>query len=117
MICLAVSVIAVGMMLAALGVVVKRIGTVATMVPTIVAVLGGVYFPIALMPGALHTLAKLLPINWGLDVMRHALLGGSVPAGELAAVVATAVAGMLVSVVALRVAVDRARSAGTLAHY
>ncbi|MFL5884725.1 MAG: ABC transporter permease [Thermoleophilaceae bacterium] len=109
--------LAVGMMLAALGVVVKRIGTVATMVPTIVAVLGGVYFPIALMPGALHTLAKLLPINWGLDVMRHALLDGSVPAGELAAVVATAVAGMLVSVVALRVAVDRARSAGTLAHY
>jgi ABC-2 type transport system permease protein len=109
--------LAVGMMLAALGIVVKRIGTVAALVPTIVAVLGGVYFPIALMHGALHTLAELLPINWGLDVIRHALLGGTVPGGELAALAGTAVAAMAASVVLLRLAVDRARSAGTLAHY
>jgi ABC-2 type transport system permease protein len=109
--------LAVGMMLAALGVVVKRIGSVAALVPTILAVLGGVYFPIELMPGGLQSFAELLPINWGLDVVRGALLGGSVPAGELTALIATAVGGMAASVVALRVAVDRARSAGTLAHY
>src|SRR4051794_20480986 len=109
--------IALGLMLAALGVVVKQIGGLAMLVPTVVAVLGGVYFPIGLMPEGLQTVAKLLPMNWGLDVVRHALLGGPIPSGELAALMATAVAGLAVSVVALRLSVDRARSAGTLAHY
>jgi ABC-2 type transport system permease protein len=109
--------LAVGVMLAALGVVVKQIGGLAMLVPTVIAVLGGVYFPIGLMPGGLHAIAQLLPINWGLDVVRHTLLGGAVPRGELAALMGTAAAGLLVSVVALRYSVDRARSAGTLAHY
>jgi ABC-2 type transport system permease protein len=109
--------LAFGVMLAALGVVVKQIGGIAMLVPTVVAVLGGVYFPIGLMPDGLRAVAELLPINWGLDVVRHALLGGPIPVGELAALMGTAAGALLVSVVALRVSVDRARSAGTLAHY
>ncbi|MFL5913670.1 MAG: ABC transporter permease [Gaiellaceae bacterium] len=109
--------LAAGVLLAALGVVVKQIGGLAMLVPTLVGVIGGVYFPIGLMPPGLHALAKLLPINWGLDVIRNALLGGSIPGGELAALLATAAGGLLVSALALRLAVDRARSAGTLAHY
>jgi ABC-2 type transport system permease protein len=109
--------IALGLMLAALGVVVKQIGGLAMLVPTVVSVLGGVYFPIGLMPGWLHTLAELLPINWGLEVVRHALLGGAIPMGQLTALLATAVCGVIASIVALRVAVNHGRRAGTLAHY
>jgi AraC family transcriptional activator of pobA len=42
------------------------------------ALLGGVYFPIELLPGPIQAVAELLPFTWGLEVMRGALLGAEV---------------------------------------
>lgn len=109
--------LALSVLLAALAVVVKQIGALANLIPTLLAIIGGVYFPIALLPHRLEVLARALPIHWALEVARHALLGGRFPVGDLVALLTAGTVGLGVSLVLFGVAVERARKTGTLAHY
>ncbi len=41
------------------------------------ALLGGLYYPVSVLPGWLQVFSKLLPITWALEAMRRSLLTGA----------------------------------------
>ena len=85
------------------------------------AVLAGVYFPLAVLPGWLRAVAKFLPLTYALEVARRALLtGGPAPPGTgrgLLILGCFAAASLAVGAAAFRWAFRRARREGSLAWY
>ncbi|MDX1764116.1 MAG: ABC transporter permease [bacterium] len=55
----------------------KRGDPIAYIFGALSALLGGVYFPVALLPDALQIFSRLIPLTYGLRAMRHAVLSGS----------------------------------------
>lgn len=107
----------VGVAIGGLTVLVKQVSTLTAFVSTGLSVLGGVYFPVSVLPGPLHALAKACPLTWGLDVLRGALLGGSLPTAELILLLATAVLAVPISVLIFSRCLLRAKQNGSLAQY
>jgi ABC-2 type transport system permease protein len=81
------------------------------------ALLGGVYFPIEVLPAPIEQVAAALPFTWGLDVVRASLLGGNVDPAQLAGVFAATAVLLPVALWGFTMAVRRARQTGTLAQY
>jgi len=82
--------------------------------------LGGVYYPIDILPGWLQSLSRLLPITYALQAMRLALLQGASFAELAPDILALAVFSVLllpISLLAFRFAVQRARIDGSLTQY
>lgn len=82
--------------------------------------LTGATFPIAILPGWLQVIAKLIPLTWLFDLQRRALLraeplGAMLP--ELALVVAMTVAVWTMGFVFLRWTLTHARRTGNLGRY
>jgi ABC-2 type transport system permease protein len=66
-----------GLLFAALTVLVKQ-GSVGTnWVIALLSIVGGLYFPVTLLPGWLQTLAKLQPFTAATDLLRHLLVNSS----------------------------------------
>jgi ABC-2 type transport system permease protein len=107
----------IGVAVAALTVVFKRTSVLLGMVITILALLGGVYFPIEVFPEPLERLARLLPFTWGLDVLRASLLGGDVDPAQLAGLFGVSAFLLPLALLGFTAAVRRARRTGTLAQY
>jgi ABC-2 type transport system permease protein len=83
-------------------------------------VLGGVVFPVALLPTWIRWVSSLLPVTYALDGMRKSLLASASFAKVLPDVAALAAFDVLLlplSVVAFRLAVRKAKKDGTLSHY
>lgn len=81
--------------------------------------LGGVMFPIDVLPSWLQRLAGLLPITHALRGLRAALLTGASVADvlpELGALTLFAVLGLPVSFVAFKLGLERAKMTGTIGH-
>ena len=81
--------------------------------------LGGVLYPVDLLPPMLRHVSALLPITHAVNAMRAALLTGSSPvavARELAPLAVFAFAGMPLSLLLFRWGIAHARRAGTLDH-
>jgi ABC-type polysaccharide/polyol phosphate export permease len=95
----------------------KQTAALTGMVVSGLALLSGVYFPIDVLPGALQTVAEIIPFTWGLDVVRGALLGGDVDPARLAGLFGSAAVLLPVAVFGFTLAVRRARRTGTLAQY
>lgn len=98
----------------------KRGGTAIGLAGAVFGVLGGVLYPISVLPGWLQLVAHGLPISYGIDAVRRAAL----PSPDLGAIGADAAALALFTVVLLPTAylvagwsVNRARRSGSLAHY
>jgi ABC-2 type transport system permease protein len=108
---------ALGVAIAAFTVVFKQTTAVLGLAITGVALLGGAYFPVEVMPGVLEAVAQALPFTWGLDVLRAALLEREVQWGLFAALIAAAAVAIPVSLALFGAALRRARFTGTLAHY
>jgi ABC-2 type transport system permease protein len=108
----------VGLLGAALWLVLRRPGVVTTLAAFAFGILGGVYFPVSLLPAPLRAVADWVPLAVGLRVFRAALLEGAglrlaVPAlGRLALVSALT---FPPAALTLRLALDRARRRGSLA--
>lgn len=84
------------------------------------ALLSGAYFPIALFPAWLESLAALSPMTAALDAVRGALLEGKSIAeirGDLAVLVGWTAALIPVAVVVITIALRRARQLGSLCQY
>ena len=82
--------------------------------------LGGVYYPISLLPVWLQKLALLIPMTHSLESLRLSLLGSqgiSAISGHILALVLWTVIGLPLSVICFRYALNRARVQGTLGHY
>lgn len=79
--------------------------------------LGGVLYPIEILPAPLQQLARLLPIAHATSGIRLALLGGGGPvAHAIGALAVFSLIGLPVSVAAFGSALRRARVTGSLSH-
>jgi ABC-2 type transport system permease protein len=82
--------------------------------------LGGVYYPVTVLPGWLQSVSNLFPITYALHAMRLALLRGAsfrVLLPDLAALAFFSVGLLPLSLLAFHYAVRRARREGSLTHY
>jgi ABC-2 type transport system permease protein len=84
------------------------------------SLLGGVYYPIEVLPPWLQVLARLFPLTYSLDAARRALLTGASLADlfwEVVTLAAFAVVLLPLSLVAFRYAVRQSKRDGTLAQF
>jgi ABC-2 type transport system permease protein len=83
-------------------------------------VLGGTFYPVAVLPPVLQAASVLLPITHGLTVIRGAVMDGQgigELAGPLAALAVVSAAYLVAGLIAFSAAVRYARSDGSLAQY
>jgi len=108
---------ALGVVVAAFTVVFKQtVGLVGFLLPAI-ALLSGVYFPVALLPQPLKAASDASPFKWALDVLRAALLRNEVELRPLLILVPAVVLTIPLALALFSAAVSRARRVGTLAQY
>lgn len=82
--------------------------------------LGGVYYPVEVVPEWIRPAAHAVPLGYGLRALRMALLEGAPVAAlarDVAVLSAMAIGWMTIGAGALRLALRHARRAGTLAQY
>ena len=106
-----------GMAVAAFGLVYKRTGPLIALMTTALSLLGGVFFPVDLLPGPVEFFAKIMPFTWAVDVIRLTLLAGQVPVLRFVALAATAALAFPLSAVLFDRALVQTRRSGTLSHY
>jgi ABC-2 type transport system permease protein len=66
-----------GLLFASLTVVTKQGNVGVTWVIAFLSIIGGLYFPVTLLPGWLQTAAKLQPFTAGTDLLRHLLVNST----------------------------------------
>jgi ABC-2 type transport system permease protein len=66
-----------GVLFAALTVVVKQGSVGTSWVIALLSIVGGLYFPVSLLPGWLQTISKLQPFTAATDLLRHLLVNSS----------------------------------------
>jgi len=120
---LALSIIAfasVGIVAASIIMVIKRGDPVTALFSSLANLVGGVFYPVEIMPDWLQSIAKLLPITYALRTMRLALLSGAsweelTP--DLLMLAGFCLILFPLSLLTFRFAVERARADGSLTHY
>jgi ABC-2 type transport system permease protein len=109
-----------GVLFASLTVVIKQ-GTVGTSwVIALLSIVGGLYFPVSLLPGWLQTISKLQPFTAATDLLRHVLVNSAL--GESSQTALLKVAGFAavllpLSVFVLGRAVRFGQRRGTIIEY
>jgi ABC-2 type transport system permease protein len=53
----------------------KQTSSAVTYIATLMGLLGGIYFPVALLPGWAEWIANLQPLTPSVDLLRHLLIG------------------------------------------
>jgi ABC-2 type transport system permease protein len=109
-----------GILSAAFVLVFKKGDPVSWLTASLSGLLGGMLFPIAVLPPWLQAIARLVPVTYALDAMRRALLTGAglrdlLP--DLAALALFSVVLLPLALLAFHRAVLRAKRDGTLTHY
>jgi ABC-2 type transport system permease protein len=87
---------------------------------TVSGLLGGVVFPVSLLPPWIRWVSSLLPVTYALDGMRRSLLASASFAEVLPDVAALAIFDAVLlplSLAAFRLAVRKAKKDGTLSHF
>lgn len=108
---------ALGIGLAGTVVVFKATFPVSNAIATGLSLLGGVYYPIGLLPGPLHVVAEILPFTWALEVLRAGLLQHQMAWSTLALLVAVTLVLVPASMWTFTRAVMHSRRTGALGHY
>lgn len=109
-----------GMFFAALTVVVKQGNVGTTWVIALMALTGGVYFPVAVLPHWLQTVSRLQPFTPATSVLRHLLVDTPVAASfgpSLLKLAAFAAVLLPLSIVVLSYAIRAGQRRGTIIEY
>lgn len=109
-----------GIFSAAFTTVIKRGDPLALGISALSLLLGGVYYPVAILPGWAQGLAQVLPITHALEAFRLCLIQGhglSVVSRPLLVLLLITVILLPLSLAAFALAVRRARAEGSLSHY
>ncbi|NUM48131.1 MAG: ABC transporter ATP-binding protein/permease [Anaerolineales bacterium] len=109
-----------GILAASFVMVLKRGDPITWAFNVLFTLLGGVYYPITILPAWMQTLSTFLPVTYGLQAMRLALLQDAPWAAILPEIIPLALFGLVLlplSLFAFRFAVRRARQDGSLAHF
>ncbi|MCA9972415.1 MAG: ABC transporter permease [Anaerolineales bacterium] len=115
-----VSFASIGIITAGVIMIIKRGDPITALFGNLANLIGGVYYPIEILPAWLQAPAKLLPITYALRAMRLALINDASwaeVAPDLLVLALFCVVLFPVSLLLFRFAVDRARADGSLAHY
>jgi ABC-2 type transport system permease protein len=98
----------------------KQVASGAQFIVSGVAIVGGLYFPVTLLPGWIAWTADVQPFTPAADVLRHLLVGAPLADPiivDLAKLVAFAAVLLPVGVLLLRAAVRYGQRVGTIAEY
>jgi ABC-2 type transport system permease protein len=109
-----------GILFAALTVVVKQGSVGTTWVIALLSIVGGLYFPVSLLPGWVQTTSKLQPFTSATDLLRHLLVNSSIgesPQTSLLKLAAFAVVLMPGSILILARAIRHGQRRGTIIEY
>ena len=109
-----------GLVAAAAVVTFRRGSNVTGVAVTLLGLISGAVFPIALLPPVLQTLAEWNPFAIAIDGIREALIGGtgwSAAGSDLLHLLPLSVAGLALGVLCFRWAIARERRRGTLGQY
>lgn len=109
-----------GLLFAALTIRVKQGSVGTSWVIAILSIVGGLYFPVSLLPDWLRTLSKLQPFTSATSLLRHLLVGGGAGEAPAASVLKLALfAAVLVpaSIVLLQAAIRSGQRRGTIIEY
>ena len=110
----------IGIIAAGVIMIVKRGEPITTLFSGFATLVGGVYYPVEIMPDWLQAISHLLPLTYALNAMRRTLLSGASwrdVAPDLLILTAFAAVLFPLSLLIFRYAVQRARADGSLAHY
>jgi ABC-2 type transport system permease protein len=110
---------AIGMLSAASTLVFKRGDPLLWLFASLSWLLGGVFFPVSLLPRMLQRMSALLPIRYAVNALRAALLGGASftdVQSDLIVLVAIAVLGLPLSAWLVHAGTMRVKRNGTLEH-
>lgn len=111
---------AIGLVAAAVVIVIKQGNPVSILVSSLSALLGGVFYPVSVLPEPLRLIGQLVPLTHALEIERRAVFAGAGFAelwpSFLALIVLTAIL-VPVGVAACRVALRVALTDGSLAQY
>lgn len=109
-----------GVLFAALTVVIKQGSVGTSWVIALLSIIGGLYFPVSLLPGWLQTLSKLQPFTAATDILRHLLVNsalGESSAASLLKLVGFAVVLLPGSMFILARAIRFGQRRGTIIEY
>ena len=109
-----------GLLFAALTVVIKQGAVGTSWVIALLSIVGGLYFPVTLLPAWVQTVAKLQPFTAATSVLRHLLVGGSLSestAGSLAKLALFAAVLVPGSILVLSYAIRFGQRRGTIIEY
>ncbi|MGH2537282.1 MAG: ABC transporter permease [Candidatus Promineifilaceae bacterium] len=110
----------IGIIAAAIIMIVKRGETITGMFSAFANLLGGIYYPVEILPGWLQAIARLIPVTYAVNAMRLALLSGATwreLAPDLLILAGYALVLFPLSLLVFRLAVERARHDGSLTHF
>lgn len=110
----------IGIIAAGIIMVIKRGEPLTSLLSAFANLVGGIYYPVAILPEGLQFIARLLPITYAVRAMRLALLAGASWEALLPDILALVVFMVVLFPLALLVfqrAVEQARIEGSLAHY
>jgi ABC-2 type transport system permease protein len=111
---------ALGLFAASLIILMKRGDPLGWVIRVSSAVLGGVFYPVGVLPGWLRTLGQALPLTHALELLRRSLLSGAGWAelrGDLLALIGLTAVLLPLGLLACALAVRVARTDGSLSHY
>ncbi len=109
-----------GIIAASFIMVLKRGQPVTWIFDSIATLLGGVYYPVTILPAWLQLAAGLIPVTYALDGLRQAILNGAsinTLGTQTLALLAFSTILLPISLASFRFAVRRARQDGSLTHY
>ncbi|MHB8235242.1 MAG: ABC transporter permease [Solirubrobacteraceae bacterium] len=109
-----------GVLFASLTVVIKQGNVGTSWVIALLSIIGGLYFPVSLLPGWLQTAAKLQPFTAATDILRHLLVNSSLgasPAASLLKLAAFAAVLLPASILILSHAIRLGQRRGTIIEY
>jgi ABC-2 type transport system permease protein len=112
--------LSIGFCAAAVVVATQQGGQLPALITAALTLLSGAFFPLAVLPGWLHSIADLSPLTYALRALRTATLPDSSTANlihDLSIVGGAAVVLLPVSVLCLSLALRRARATGRLATF
>ncbi len=109
-----------GVLFSALTVVIKQGNVGTSWVIALLSIVGGLYFPVSLLPGWLQTIAKLQPFTAATDLLRHLLVNSSLgesPETSLLKLVGFGVVLLPASILVLTRAIRFGQRRGTIIEY
>ncbi len=108
---------AIGITIAGAVIVFKQVGSLIGFMTSALALLGGVYYEVDVLPGPLQAVSNLSPFTWALQVLRSAFLHAEPRWGLLGLLSGAALVALPAGLRVFSVALRRAERSGTLAQY